>query len=401
MQLIELGLIGLVVVLAAILVAVLVRRRGRARTAAAAAGEPRTVADLVRQRELQGASVTAAARPTESLVGHDDDLVNGGVVPDSDQDDFGDDFEDDFEDDTDAEPADPAPAVLEPPAVAPAAVQPDPYTAEPPISHELSPGAGDTPWNRAARMAGQDVPLLPAPAGPAAPAARARRTEAETAAEQAATDLALVRTFGINGSTPRPPAAAPTSTRCSGRMQPVRFRAVDRDGTAVAGASVTLLDDRGRQTSTAVAAGDGRGELCAPAPGSYMIVSAAADHQPGVVAIVVADAPVEADVLLARSASLSGSVFGEDGPIAGARLTLVQDGEVVDAVESATGGAFRIADLAAGGYTLSAAAEGCAPRAVEFQVPDGADLRHDVDLDPAGLPADDRPVSFADDLMAG
>jgi hypothetical protein len=100
----------------------------------------------------------------------------------------------------------------------------------------------------------------------------------------------------------------------------------------------------------------------------------------------VADAPIEADVLLARSASVSGAVHGEDGPIAGARVTLVQDGEIVDAVDTDADGGYRMEDLGAGEYGLSVAAAGCEPIAALLRVPDETDLRHDIDLDPADLP---------------
>ena len=74
--------------------------------------------------------------------------------------------------------------------------------------------------------------------------------------------------------------------------------------------------------------------------------------------------PVDAEMLLTRSAVMTGSVGGEDGPMVGARLTLVQDGEIVDATDSDTDGAYRIADLAAGGYGLSVTAPGCEPAAL-------------------------------------
>jgi Carboxypeptidase regulatory-like domain len=175
----------------------------------------------------------------------------------------------------------------------------------------------------------------------------------------------------------------------------VAFRVVGRDGAGVPGAGVTLLDDRGGEAAGAVTGADGRGTVLAPHPGSYVLVSAAVGHQPGAVAITVAGEPVSADLLLARSASLSGVVHGEDGPVVGARLTLVQDGEIVDTAESGPGGAYRIADLAAGEYGLSVTASECEPAAVLVTVPDETDLQHDVELDPVGL---NRP---ADDVMIG
>ena len=240
----------------------------------------------------------------------------------------------------------------------------------------------------------------PADAEPVSGATRRRRSLEEQAAEQAAADLALLRTFGFADPSLRPDSAPVVSLFAARdpepepgpgeQAQPVRFRAVRRDGTAVQGAAVTLLDDRGRESSAATADSEGRGDLLAPQPGAYVLVSTAPGHQPGAVAITVDGKAVDADVLLARSASVAGGVFGEDGPVEGARVTLVQDGEIVDAVSTAEDGTYRIGDLAAGEYGFSVAAAGCEPTAMLLLVPDETDVSQDVDLEPAGLPAAER-----------
>ena len=256
------------------------------------------------------------------------------------------------------------------------------------------------------------------PAAPTEEDALRRRTPAEIAAEQAAADLALLRTFGCapdpsvrvrepddgtddEDDAPLVPAVAPAAhPPVVGAAQLVAFRVVGRSGDGIEGAGVTLLDDQGRHTTGAEADAKGRGEVRAPHPGSYVLVSAAPGHQPGAVAVTVADGPVEAEVLLARSASVAGTVSGEDGPIVGARLTLVQDGEIVDTTGTGPDGEYWIADLAAGDYGLSVTAAECEPVAVLLSVPDETDLRHDVELVPAGLPAD--PASGSDDdVMSG
>lgn len=223
-----------------------------------------------------------------------------------------------------------------------------------------------------------------------------RQSADERAAEQAAADLALLRTFGYADPSLRPDSAPvvsllsqqdPSPEPVPGAEQPVRFRAMRRGGTPAEGVAVMLLDDKGRTVAENEAGPDGRGEVLAPTPGGYVIVCTARGHQPGAAAITVTDGPIEADVLLVRSASLYGSVHGEDGPIAGARVTLVQDGEIVDAADTAENGAYRIGDIAAGEYGLSVVAAGCEPIAVLLEVPDEADLRHDVELEPAGVQA--------------
>ena len=231
----------------------------------------------------------------------------------------------------------------------------------------------------------------PATAPFTAESARARRSPVETAAEQAAADLALLRTFGCADpadSNDEPSTVSLEGACCAaaapeavpGAAQAVAFHVVGRDGAGVPSAGVTLLDDRGGEAARAVADATGRGTVLAPHPGSYVLVSASNAHQPGAVAITVAGEPVSADLLLARSASLSGTVHGEDGPVAGARLTLVQDGEIVDSAESGPGGDYLIADLAAGEYGLSVTAAECEPVAVLVTVPDETELRHDVEL---------------------
>lgn len=447
------GLIGLVVAALAVAVAiVLLRRRGRVDEVDPE--QPRTVADLVRLR-----AGAAAAAPSGSAA----------AVPD---------------------PADPVSEDV--PRIGPEAVSADPPVADPhptagsgqacnddeaqvvPAGDVLADGpaervpddaaaaaeagrhrideapavarlgaahgSDDTPWGRAARMAGDDSGWIPVELGappvvvepPTAPVMRLvrseppvaavvevepparagsavsqiRRSATDTLADQAAADLALLRTFGFADPCQRPTGAPvvalvgtgapPAPVDGSGPAQVVRFRVVARDGAGVPGAGVALLDGRGSESGTGIAGADGRGELTAPGPGTYVVVSTAPDHQPGAVAITVSDGPVEVEVLLARSATVFGTVFGEDGPIAGARLTLVQDGEVVDAADSLADGGYRITDLAAGEYGMSVVAAECEPVVILLDVPDGSDLEHDVDLDPAGLPPAARDNSDRD-----
>ncbi|TWF76856.1 carboxypeptidase family protein [Pseudonocardia hierapolitana] len=237
---------------------------------------------------------------------------------------------------------------------------------------------------------------------------RSRQTPDERAAEQAAADLALLRTFGFADPGLRPDSAPVVEMErpdeeeprvAAGDAQPVRYRVVRRDGSVVGGATVTLLDDRGGDVAAGAADAEGRGELVAPSPGGYVLVSTAAGHQPGAVAITVNGSVTETDILVARSSSVSGSVVGEDGPIVGARVTLVQDGEAVDAVDTGADGTYRISDIGAGEYGLSVAAAGCEPVATLLDVADEADVRHDVVLEPASPVADSNLVE--DDAMSG
>ncbi|MGH3567270.1 MAG: carboxypeptidase-like regulatory domain-containing protein [Pseudonocardia sp.] len=65
------------------------------------------------------------------------------------------------------------------------------------------------------------------------------------------------------------------------------------------------------------------------------------------------------------------------------RVLLIQGGDLVDTAHCDAAGAYRLGDLAAGEYRLSARAPGCAPISVELPVLEGADIRRDVVLHPA------------------
>jgi hypothetical protein len=309
-------------------------------------------------------------------------------------------------------PVDPAIAaapVADTSTAAPAPVVPPPFKyASPPVV-AAAPAAHPVPGSPP-----DDDPVLvdPDPPGPASqvPARSPRRplrTPAEQAAEQAAADLALLRTLGYADPSLLPQSAPvvslvsrtrtdePAAPAMSGVPQPLGFRAADHHGKPVPLAAVTLLDDRGQQVAATTADAVGAGELQVPNPGAYMLVARAPGHQAGAVAVTVADAPAFAEVVLTRSASVHGVVFGEDGPIAGARVTLVQDGEIVEAVDSGPDGSYRLDDVIAGEYGLSVAAAGCEPFAAMAVVPDETDLCQDVELEPA-LPQADQDETGQD-----
>jgi hypothetical protein len=75
-----------------------------------------------------------------------------------------------------------------------------------------------------------------------------------TPAEQAATDLALLRTYGVRPTVDEPEIAlegcAPDDDEpVAGTAQPVAFHVLARDGGGIPGATVALLDDHGRETA--------------------------------------------------------------------------------------------------------------------------------------------------------
>jgi Carboxypeptidase regulatory-like domain len=298
-----------------------------------------------------------------------------------------------------AAPPAPSDVVETPPAV----IDPSTARAADDTTCGAAPGVGeaerDTPAQPSAKPAHASPPTNghgPIPT-PARVAGRVRRRPSATPAEQAAADLALLRTFGVagrNGTTDEPEVelegcASGDDEPVAGDAQPIAFRVLARDGRGIHGATVTLLDDHGRETASTRTRSDGHGVLTARHPGGYLLVTAADGYQPGAITVAVTDAPVDAEIPLTRSASIAGSVGGEDGPIVGAQLALVQDGEIVDTTQSATDGGYRFADLAAGEYGLSVTAYDCEAAAIVVALADEVDLRQDVELVPAGLPSDD------------
>jgi hypothetical protein len=141
---------------------------------------------------------------------------------------------------------------------------------------------------------------------------------------------------------------------------------MDRDGRGVPAASVTLLDDHGRESAGTAADADGRGTVTARHPGGYMLVTSATDYQPGAITIAVADGPVEVEIPLTRSATVAGTVCGEDGPVVGAQLALVQDGRSSTPRESAVD-ALPARRSRRGRVRLSVSA-GCEPAAVVLRL---------------------------------
>jgi len=142
------------------------------------------------------------------------------------------------------------------------------------------------------------------------------------------------------------------------------------------------------QKQACKALSDGHGVLTARHPGGYILVITADDYQPGAITVAVADGPVDAEIPLTRSASLAGTVGGEDGPVVGAQLALVQDGAIVDTAKSGPDGTYRFRDLSLGEYGLSVSAHEREPAALVVEIADEADLWQDVVL-PSGISSAD------------
>ncbi|MBK1784751.1 MFS transporter [Prauserella cavernicola] len=158
-----------------------------------------------------------------------------------------------------------------------------------------------------------------------------------------------------------------------------------QDGSSVAGAALTLIDQRGRQVARGTGQPDGGYTIGAPEPGNYVLIVSAGGHQPQASSVVVgqSQAPARIDITLTGSGEVTGVVraSGSGTPLAGATVTLADSrGEVTGACSTQADGAYAFSGVSAGTYTLVASGERLRPTAVTLTVPDSGVLHHDVEL---------------------
>ncbi|WP_369392942.1 MFS transporter [Streptomyces sp. CG1] len=268
---------------------------------------------------------------------------------------------------------------------------------------------------RAAEENGGPAPE-PAPTTAAEPAAGV-----PAAAELAGMELAGVEptpAASAPAAEPAPTGSHPDAAPAADRFEPVpsaprygvRGRVLDGAGAPVAQAVITLIDVGGRQRGRAVSGEHGGYDLAVTGPGTYVLIGAAGARQPQAVTVVVGDGPVECDLALSGTVHLTGSVRDAvDGhPLAGALLVATDvRGEVVSSGTSAADGAFALADLVPGGYTLVVSAPGYRPAALPVDVTPGAMDACDIRLEPGarlrgvvtaatGDPLDEAKVTLLD-----
>ncbi|MFI1916012.1 MFS transporter [Nocardia sp. NPDC020380] len=155
------------------------------------------------------------------------------------------------------------------------------------------------------------------------------------------------------------------------------------DGQSVPDAVLTLIDQRGRQVSRAIAEPDGGYIIGVPRAGGYVLIVSAHGYQPAAVSLAVGRRPQELDVALSGSGEVSGVVrsAGRGAPLADATVTLTDAyGDVVGSAVTTADGAFSCRGVLAGTYTLVATAAHMRPSAVTLTVPDSGMLRHDIEL---------------------
>jgi uncharacterized membrane protein YccC len=154
-------------------------------------------------------------------------------------------------------------------------------------------------------------------------------------------------------------------------------------GTVIGGpASVTLVDAAGEVSAVTQTDPDGGFSFAKISPGTYNLAITADDHCPVVRAVTLAeDESAREDVELRRLAELAGAAYTDcDGrPVADARITLIdQDGHVVAETDTDDTGRYRLAELAAGEYTV--VAEGFPAVTEPVRIRHGQPVTLDVEL---------------------
>lgn len=187
-----------------------------------------------------------------------------------------------------------------------------------------------------------------------------------------------------------PPAPAPdwpTGRHAAPEPPPapsVLGTVVSPSGAAIP-AVVTLTSPAGRQVARTMADPGGRFALTAAGSGRHLLLVTHRDLQPEVREIELNGIPVTVDVTLAGSAGVSGTVHADRGPVAGARVLLIDGtGTVRHAVITDESGRYRLDDVQPGEYTVLTV--GYAPTAATVHLAAGSDARHDMALHLAPSP---------------
>ncbi|WP_277441297.1 MMPL family transporter [Streptomyces sp. SPB162] len=125
-------------------------------------------------------------------------------------------------------------------------------------------------------------------------------------------------------------------------------------GLPIPRSELTLIAADGRQVGRITADDDGSFSLPTPGSGSYVLVANADGHQPQTASVMTNDRPVECDLRLSGTGTLSGTVRTAQGdPVDDARVVLQDaDGKEVGVIHTGQDGGYAFANLYPGRYTL-------------------------------------------------
>jgi RND superfamily putative drug exporter len=134
----------------------------------------------------------------------------------------------------------------------------------------------------------------------------------------------------------------------------VRGRVTGSAGLPIPHAELTLIAADGRQVGRSQAEADGTFLLPTPSRGSYVLVANADGHHPQTASVITEDRPVDCDLSLSGTGTLTGTVRRADGvPVEDARVVLKDaDGHEVATAQTAEDGGYSFENLYPGQYTL-------------------------------------------------
>ncbi|WP_227462816.1 MULTISPECIES: collagen binding domain-containing protein [Nocardia] len=167
---------------------------------------------------------------------------------------------------------------------------------------------------------------------------------------------------------------------------PVAYgRVHDSRGVALPNAVLTLISMSGRQIGRSLTDAAGYFELTAPEPGSFVLIASIDGRRPDASTVQLAHHPVPCDVVLTAMAGLTGTVSRDDDgtAIPGARVSALDArGEVLASAATADDGAFGLAELPEGDFTIAVSANGFHPAALPVRAGGSETPRLDVSLRP-------------------
>ncbi|OAH15019.1 MFS transporter [Streptomyces jeddahensis] len=151
-------------------------------------------------------------------------------------------------------------------------------------------------------------------------------------------------------------------------------------GTPVTGAMVIVTDVRGDVLATGLTGEHGEFDFAELVPGQVTVAVNAAGHRPLALPVEVGGTGVtRIEVALHAGARVQGTVRAASGPLADARVTLVDAaGNVVGTATTGSDGAYAFTDLDAGEYTVIAT--GYPPVATGLSVSGRGVDGHDIEL---------------------